>query len=145
MQPSNEHCSPSLPFPSPLLLSARAPSLFSFSLSFHLCHSYTDPLRSNLCARQGASTKSRSSTIWKIEQERKGEKRGEGRGGEGRGRTRIHTRVSFRFRFVPRAWLTFRGRAVPEIGARHEIEGSVASNMLDRINEVVVARRRLRK
>lgn len=69
---------------------------------------------------------------------------GEGRGGK-RTRARAHTRVSFRFRFVPRAWLTFRGRAVPEIGARHEIEGSVASNMLDRINEVVVARRRLRK
>lgn len=86
-----------------LLLSFFLPALlylFLF-LSFHLCHSYTDPLRESV--RQGAGTKSQSSTIWKIEQERRAERGGrEGRGGE-RARkrekdaythTHTHTRVS---------------------------------------------------
>lgn len=130
-----------------LLLSFFLPALlylFLF-LSFHLCHSYTDPLRESV--RQGAGTKSQSSTIWKIEQERRAEREGrEGRGGE---RTRkrekdayTHTHVCRRFRFSRS--VNIRGRGVPEIDVRHEIEGSVASNMLGRINEVV-ARRRLRK
>lgn len=55
----------------------------------------------------------------------------------------IHTRVSS-FSFRSSRLVNIRGRGVPEIGVRHEIEGSVASNMLGRINEVV-ARRRLRK
>lgn len=86
---------------------------------------------------------------------RKGEKR---KGEEGRGEERrrergkrtqththrhIHTRVSS-FSFRSSRLVNIRGRGVPEIGVRHEIEGSVASNMLGRINEVV-ARRRLRK
>lgn len=132
-----------------LLLSFFLPALlylFLF-LSFHLCHSYTDPLRESV--RQGAGTKSQSSTIWKIEQERRAERGGrEGRGGE-RARkrekdayTHTHTHVCRRFRFSRS--VNIRGRGVPEIGVRHEIEGSVASNMLGRINEVV-ARRRLRK
>lgn len=87
---------------------------------------------------------------------RKGEKRkgrrGEGReegAKEGRGRRHTHThrhihrRVSS-FSFRSSRLVNIRGRGVPEIGVRHEIEGSVASNMLGRINEVV-ARRRLRK
>lgn len=132
-----------------LLLSFFLPALlylFLF-LSFHLCHSYTDPLRESV--RQGAGTKSQSSTIWKIEQERRAERGGrEGRGGERerergkRTHTHTHTHVCRRFRFSRS--VNIRGRGVPEIGVRHEIEGSVASNMLGRINEVV-ARRRLRK
>lgn len=86
---------------------------------------------------------------------RKGEKRnGEEGREEGRRRERgkrtqththrhIHTRVSS-FSFRSSRLVNIRGRGVPEIGVRHEIEGSVASNMLGRINEVV-ARRRLRK
>lgn len=86
---------------------------------------------------------------------RKGEKRkGEEGRGEGRRRERgkrtqththrhIHRRVSS-FSFRSSRLVNIRGRGVPEIGVRHEIEGSVASNMLGRINEVV-ARRRLRK
>ena len=111
MQPSNEHCSPSLPFPSPLLLSAFTALLYLFlSLSFHLCTiRTTDPLRES--PRQGAATKSQSSTIWKIEQgseEQKGERRGgkRARKREEDADARTHTRVCRRFRFVPRAWLT---------------------------------------
>lgn len=114
----------------------------------------------NLSApRQGTGTKSQSSTIWKIGQGRRAERersgkgrRGEGReegAKEGRGRRHTHThrhihrRVSS-FSFRSSRLVNIRGRGVPEIGVRHEIEGSVASNMLGRINEVV-ARRRLRK
>lgn len=81
---------------------------------------------------------------------RNGEQKGEEGKEEGererergkRTHTHTHTHVCRRFRFSRS--VNIRGRGVPEIGVRHEIEGSVASNMLGRINEVV-ARRRLRK
>lgn len=106
-----------------LLLSFFLPALlylFLF-LSFHLCHSYTDPLRESVRSPPGNGheiaivddMENRAGT-----ESRKGEKR-KGRRGEGReegakeGRGRIHTHTDTytgmcrRFRFVPRAWLTF--------------------------------------
>lgn len=142
-----------------LLLSFSLPALlylFLF-LSFHLCHSYTDPLRESVRSPPGNGHE--IAIVDDMEnrtESRKGEKRkgrrGEGReegAKEGRGRRHTHThrhihrRVSS-FSFRSSRLVNIRGRGVPEIGVRHEIEGSVASNMLGRINEVV-ARRRLRK
>lgn len=88
----------------------------------------------------------RAGTESRKGEKRKGEEgRGEGRRRERGKRTQTHThrRVSS-FSFRSSRLVNIRGRGVPEIGVRHEIEGSVASNMLGRINEVV-ARRRLRK
>lgn len=81
-----------------------------------------------------------------IRRAERGEERREEGAKEGRGRRRAHTHTcvsSFSFRSSSLV-NAVRGRGVPEIGVRHEIEGSVASNMLGRINEVV-ARHRLRK
>lgn len=143
-----------------LLLSFSLPALlylFLF-LSFHLCHSYTDPLRESVRSPPGNGheiaivddMENRAGTESRKGEKRKGEEgRGEGRRRERGKRTQththrhIHTRVSS-FSFRSSRLVNIRGRGVLEIGVRHEIEGSVASNMLGRINEVV-ARRRLRK
>lgn len=143
-----------------LLLSFFLPALlylFLF-LSFHLCHSYTDPLGESVRSPPGNEIaivddmENRAGTESRKGEKRKGEEgRGEGRRRERGKRTQthththtdIHTRVSS-FSFRSSRLVNIRGRGVPEIGVRHEIEGSVASNMLGRINEVV-ARRRLRK
>lgn len=90
----------------------------------------------------------RAGTESRKGEKRKGEEeRGEGRRRERGKRTQTHTHTHRRvssFSFRSSRLVNIRGRGVPEIGVRHEIEGSVASNMLGRINEVV-ARRRLRK
>lgn len=156
MQPSNEHCSPSLPFPSPLLLSARAPLPFPFPflppLPFvHRSSSWICPLpareRARNRNRRRYGKSGRDGEQKGREAGRRGERREEG-AKEGRGRRHTHTdtytRVVSSFSFRSSRLVNIRGRGVPEIGVRHEIEGSVASNMLGRINEVV-ARRRLRK
>lgn len=147
MQPSNEHCSPSLPFPSPLLLSARAPLPFPFPLLpplpfVHRSSSGICPPGSGYQVAIVDDMENRAGT--ESRKGRKGRKRGRENAKEGKGRihTHTHTHVCRRFRFSRS--VNIRGRGVPEIGVRHEIEGSVASNMLGRINEVV-ARRRLRK